>query len=469
MKYRLIFSLISSLGMLACDRGAQTPSSPDGGPPTPTTDAGPAPTPPPLPCGPRDPRPHCSDAEPLECEPGSILPGRIIEVRLPAYRDLGPDHLGFPLQADFSPIRFGSRSIFRGGPNDVGKRTKEETNEVRADVIDFESERGRRAHASACARAGGSAAIGGCVSIDGSSSRELRYQALHVLDSREYVFVDDLSSPIDWDAVPDEALWYVHSIETGYAIDMLATKAGGTGSFGFELSGMFGSTRASGSGTKTVVGRPAFEAAFGFRNWSSESGYALSTLLRGFVPADDRCLFSDSFSDFEACWRPSASPAPIVMTVRNIPQRCLPEDERVEREHPVEVTVRFETVEVIGSPGPDATWTLIPSCEVEDVDALSAAGRRTFVLDGISSGSYEPTINPVLQTGVMPGQRLRCGLNGHVLSAGAASTAVQYADFELEVPNPEGETVLEGSFEPLTPGEARYRVHYTATFSRLAE
>jgi hypothetical protein len=467
MKYRWILSLIASLGMLACDRGAQEPSIPDGGPPATTSDAGPAPTPPPLPCGPRDPRPHCADAEPLECEPGSILPGRIIEVRLPAYRDLGPTHLGFPLQADFSPIRFGSRSIFVDG----GDVIREVTNEVRADVIDFESERGRRAHASACARAGGSAALGGCVSLEGSSSRELRYQALHVLDSREYFFVDDLSSAIDWDAVPDEALWYVHSIETGYAIDMLATKAGGTGSFGFELSGMFGSTRASGSGTKTVVGRPAFEAAFGFRNWSSESGYALSTLLRGFVPADDRCLFSDSFTDFEACWRPAALPAPIVMTVRNVPQRCLPEDERVEREHPVEVTVRFETVEVIGSPGPDATWTLVPSCEVEDVDALSAAGRRTFVLDGISSGSYEPppTANPVLQTGVMPGQRLRCGLNGRALAAGAAPTAVQYADFELEVPNPEGETVLEGSFEPLTPGEARYRVHYTATFSRLAE
>jgi hypothetical protein len=367
-----------------------------------------------------------------------------------------------PVSPSFDIIRGGVGPVFVDNDETEMVVDRRETGESRPDLLDFEGTRERRAHANFCSQASGTAPSGesseGCggtgFNFSSSSSSSQQYLAMHAIHSRELVFVDDILSQFDWQNVPDKAAWYIHSIEYGHALDIVAWKADSSSLFGLGAS----------------FGEDADRAAFNFRNKSQENGYTVSALMRGFVAKEDSCLFPGDAEEFESCWAPSGEPIPIMMTLRNIPQTCLPEDKRIERDWPVEMTVRFDEIEVLSSGEDDATWSIEPHCQVEGVDLQLRVEAKSFALDAVSPGSYTPPgkSNPITIAGVVPGQTIRCGMGGREITPTQGGSPLPYEEFEMDVPSfDDAEEIVEGTFEQSDLEGPSYRVHYTLEFRQL--
>lgn len=427
----LVGSACAPTGMASTTTDAGLVAPPDAG----TEDAGVVvPT-----CRPsdgRDPRVPCADARP-SCD-GDV--GRILEVRMPAPSGFSRRFLGYPLDATFRPIP-GVSALF-----DEPELVEIETAETRAELHDFESERGRDAHARACVDGG--ALVPGtsaCVGFESGSTSAYDYRAVHLVSSRRFVHVDDLAGRVDPSRVPAEALWYYYGLELGHSVDLRAWTREMSRVRGFEIS--LGLPTIGGSGTpcrgsecsespgRHVIGeRETFTIGAGFRDFASTEGYELSAVLRGFRLDDAGACFRSSPGDtLGGCFHVSEEPAALSVTLRNVPTRCVPPDRRVDRPRPFETEVELVSLDVDEPFGEDPEWALRPVCEVEPGVSLGTP-FAPVVLSGVRPGVYALP-GATARGGMLGGRVLRCGIVGEVAGRVTSRDNVPFASAAIEIPS----------------------------------
>lgn len=427
-----------SLAMLACSPAGMASTTSDAGaaaPPDAATEDAVVVAPTCRPSDGRDPRVACADELP-SCE-GDV--GRILEVRMPAPSGFSRRFLGHPLDATFRPIP-GAGSLF-----DAPELVEIETSETRAEIHDFESERGRDAHARACVD-GGSLLPGtsACIGFESGSTSAYDYRAVHLVSSRRFVHVDDLAGRIDPSRVPTEALWYYYGIELGHSVDLRAWTREMSRVRGFEIS--LGLPTIGGSGTpcigrectespgRHVLGeRETFAIGAGFRDFASSEGYELSAVLRGFRLNDAGDCFRSSAGDtLGGCFQASEEPALLSVTLRNVPTRCVPPDRRVDRPRPFETEVELLSLDVEEPFGEDPEWALRPVCEVEPGVSLGTP-FAPVVLSSVRPGVYELP-GSTARGGMLGGRTIRCGVVGDVAGRVTSRDNVPFASATIEIP-----------------------------------
>lgn len=425
--------------LLACSPSTVTPRTSDAGP-TGVADASAEDTAPtiPTPCSPsdgRDPRVTCADEIP-SCE-GDV--GRILELRIPAPPGFSRTFLGYPLDATFSPIP-GATSLFEDAA-----LVEIVTDETRAEIHDFESERGRDAHARGCV-SGGSLVPGtsACIGFESGSTSAYDYRAVHLVSSRRFVHVDDLAGRIDPSRVPPEALWYYHGVELGHSVDLRTWTREMSRVRGFDVS--LGLPTFGGSGTpcmgsectespgRHVFGETeTFTIGAGFRDFAAREGYELSAVLRGFRLLDAGACFQSSDGDsLGGCFRPSDEPSLLYVTIRNVPTRCVPPDRRVDRPRPFETEVELISLEIEEPFGEEPEWALRPVCEVEPGVSLGTP-FAPIVLAGVRRGLYDLP-GTSTRGGMLGGRTLRCAIVGEVAGRVTARDNVPFASAWIEIP-----------------------------------
>lgn len=420
--------------------------------------------------GPQAPEP------PEYCTNGQGIPDRIIEITVPATSGFSGDDLGYPLTASFGQLRGVGSPVFDRDTIVYSRSTPQET---RSQVLGFHGTQERLAHVTFGKNSAG-------ISQDGTQSGNANtlfgnafnfsftdtnkttgdYGAAHSMFVTEERWVNDVQSVFDWSKIGPSAVWYLYKISWGHSVDVYGQENGKELnfdlSFGVNLQNPLGS---GGPGIQNI------NFGFQFKNESTSNSASLQTLLRGFEPKTPElavaCLTADTWSTFQQCYKQTASAPPVMFTLRNIPLRCVPNNDRIERRWPLDAKLYFDSIEVIDAGANAGDWILSVQCRMDQVDLAVQTANVSF--QDVSAGLYpfELQNRNIASVGAIPGMTLRCGVKGNSNSVQGTSTQnspIRYSEFAEVIPEIVSPEQVTGTFGFAGEGakyEISYRIEYT--------